>query len=130
VSDFKQAEEVVKAGWAQLAGGVLVELQLAGLPTSLISDAAFSVGAEIEVDPGDDEAGGVFVTWRPDERLSGAAAESVRNGRFDDAVVQHSGSVALFMRNAIIEILKSAGFSVEPSMDDMRPLSAHVISAP
>lgn len=130
MGDFKHVEEAVKAARARLASGVLAELQLAGLPASHDSDATFSVGAEIEVDSGDDEAGGVFITWRPDLRLSGAAAESVRNGRFDDAVVQHSGSVALFMRDAIIEILKSAGFVVESSTDDMRPLSVHVISAP
>ncbi|WP_073501606.1 hypothetical protein [Actinacidiphila paucisporea] len=130
MADFEHIPEEVRTKWLQLADEVCAELHLAGLPASRIAGSAMSVGAEIEVDTGDDEAGGVFVTWRPGVQLSEAAAESVKNGRFEESVVLHSGSVSREMCRALLGILNSAGYVVEPSDDDMRPFAVRVVSPP
>lgn len=130
MTEFEHVSKEVRDGWLRLADEVCAELQLAGLPASRVVGAAMSVGAEVEVDTGDDEAGGVFVSWRPGAQLSGAAAEGVRSGRFDDPAVLHSGSVAREMYGALLGILKSAGYTVEPSDDDMRPFAVRVVSGP
>ncbi|MEU2778443.1 hypothetical protein ABZ646_37595 [Streptomyces sp. NPDC007162] len=126
MSDFVNASDDVLADRNQLADQVCRELQLAGIPAFLMADAAGSVGAEVEVDAGDDEAGGVFVTWRPDPALSRAVAESVRNRELSAPVIRHSGAIVSHMRDAIIGILSSAGFRAGVADDDMRPMVIHV----
>jgi hypothetical protein len=113
-----------------LAALIYSALEIAGLPAHYHSIGSMRPGAEIEVDTGDDDAGGVYVIWRPSEQLSLAAAEQVRQGKLSDPVIEHSGSVKLVMRDAIITILASAGFSLQPSTDDMRPLAIQVRSGP
>lgn len=126
MSDFVNAPDDVLANRSQLADQVCRELLLAGIPAFQMADAVGSAGAEVEVDAGDDEAGGVFVTWRPDPALSRAVAESVQNRELSAPVIQHSGAIASHMRDAIIGILSSAGFRVDVANDDMRPMVIRV----
>nr|WSX75734.1 hypothetical protein OH826_18860 [Streptomyces sp. NBC_00899] len=126
MSDFINAADDVLADRNQLADQVCRELQLAGIPAFRMVDLVDSVGAEVEVDAGDDEAGGVFVTWRPNPALSQAVAESVRNRELSAPAIRHSGTISSHMRDAIIGILKSAGFRADVADDDMRPMAIHV----
>lgn len=57
MSDFINAADDVLADRNQLADQVCRELQLAGIPAFRMVDLVDSVGAEVEVDAGDDEAG-------------------------------------------------------------------------
>ncbi|MGY3056761.1 hypothetical protein ACVWZD_001006 [Streptomyces sp. TE3672] len=127
MAEFERVEGAVEAALNLLADQVADELELAGL--SVLKDGNAGTGAEIEVDAGADEAGGVYVTWHPESRLSSAAAVAVQQGRFDEPVIQHSGTVKRIMRDAISAILQSSRFSVEQSTDDMRPLAIRVTSS-
>ncbi|WP_455362300.1 hypothetical protein [Streptomyces sp. SYSU K21746] len=128
MTEFERVEGGVAAALKILADQVAQDLELAGL--SVLKEGEGGVGAEIEVDAGADEAGGVYVSWCPDSRLSLEAAVAVQQGRFDEPAVQHSGAVKRIMRDAISVILQSSGFGVEQSTDDMRPLAIRVISSP
>ncbi|MER5739699.1 hypothetical protein ABT117_29065 [Streptomyces sp. NPDC002262] len=127
VNEFERVEGDDEAALQGLASQVAEELELAGL--TVIREGDVDAGAEIEIDKGADEAGGVYVTWSPNSRLSLAAAVAVQQGRFDEPAIQHSGMVKRIMREAIFELLRSARFGVERSGDDMRPLSIRVTSS-
>ncbi|WP_153040160.1 hypothetical protein [Actinoplanes sp. TFC3] len=104
-------------------------IQQAGLSVQVDGELS-SVGAEVEIDFGDDAAGGVFVTWHADPALTEVAAQSVSDGRFDDPSIIQSGAISEVMRDAIIQILQLAKCVAEPSNDDMRPLALRVTSIP
>ncbi|MEW1677227.1 hypothetical protein [Streptomyces noursei] len=123
--DFKHAPADIIAEREKLAEQVQRELELAGVVAFQI-DVKVQVGAEIEVDRGDDAAGGVFVTWKPHPTLSTAAVESLQNGEYQAQAIRHHGTVIMHMRDAIIGILVSAGFRAEISDDDMRPFVVRV----
>ena len=108
-----------------LADVVRVELTHAGLPVGEESDAEFA-GAALDVDLGDDASGGVFVTWRPGLTDVEAANRSLIDGGFDDTAARRTDVVATAMRDAMIAILRAAGFDAAPSDDDMRPLALRV----
>ncbi|MFI8365166.1 hypothetical protein ACIGD1_34065 [Streptomyces sp. NPDC085612] len=127
MAEFERVQGAAEAGLNLLADQVADELERAGL--SVLRDGNADAGAEIEVDAGADEAGGVYVAWRPGSRLSLAAAVAVQQGRFDEPVIQHSGTVKRIMLDAISAILQSSRFSVEQSTDDMRPLAIRVTSS-
>jgi hypothetical protein len=103
-------------------------LRGAGLPVSYSSDEPKPPGVKIEVDLGDDEAGGVFITWHPGAEISQLAVDSIRNGDLENPAIKRSGMVSKIMMGAVFSILQSEGFTVEDSEDDMRPLSLHVRS--
>lgn len=115
-----------------LANEVSQKLQLAGFIAQVFAGAEFDldfVGMKIEVDTGDNAAGGVWVDWCSSRELRGLAAESVRNHVFDSRDIIHSGTVSEAMQRAIFAILYSAGFAVENSDEDMRPFEVRVIAA-
>jgi hypothetical protein len=114
----------------QLAELTRAALEIAGIPVHLLSGPSSTSGAEIEIDTGDDEGGGVYVHWHSDRRLRDEAADCVRRRQFTDPIIKHSGSISLHMRDAIIGILSSAGFVAEESRDDLRPLTVRVVAAP
>lgn len=128
MAGFERATGEAEASRRALAELVSAEIRRAGLP--VVSEEDEGPGAEIEVDVGEDDAGGVYVTWRPLEELAGAAALSVQQGRPDDPSVRHAGVVKTALRDAVLAVLSSAGFEAERSVDDMRPLALRVISAP
>jgi hypothetical protein len=131
MSGFEQVSEASRAPWQRLADEARDALRMAGLPAFKFGESDGSaVGAEIEIDLGDDAAGGVFVAWRPDGQLSQLAAESVRNGQLGHPPIRQAGVVSKIMRDAIVSILNSAGFAAGESGDDMRPLSLRVVSGP
>ncbi|WP_370128158.1 hypothetical protein [Streptacidiphilus sp. EB103A] len=125
--DYVNASDDVLASRNKLADHVCRELQLAGIPAFRMVEVVGPAGAEVEVDAGDDEAGGVFVSWRPDPTLSQSVAESVLRRELEAPVIRHSGTVASHMRDAIVGILNSAGFQAEVANDDMRPMAIQVM---
>ena len=116
--------------WKRLAERVREVLAEAGLPVAPENDDDYFAGVTVDVDPGDDAAGGVFVLWRPHRRLGNAVVASVTEQRVDDPVLQHFGAVAEAMRQAIWSILDSAGFSVTEPLTDYRPLQLQVLAGP
>jgi hypothetical protein len=133
MSGYEHVDEEAAASRDYLAERVCRELEVAGLPTSQMSGPEFDrsfAGAEVRVDYGAYSSGGVYVTWYPSPDLSGAVAESVRNGQFNDPKIHHSGALTEAMRDALIAILSSGGFSVERSTDDMLPFAIKVLAAP
>jgi hypothetical protein len=130
MTGFQHVSLSTEESYNTIATLVYSALEVAGLPAHYHSMGSMMPGAEIEVDTGDDEAGGVHVVWRPSKQLSLAAIELIRQGKLSDPVIEHSGSVKLVMRDAIIAILASAGFTLQPSTDDMRPLAILVKSGP
>lgn len=128
MTEFERIDDDAKAALELLASRVAEELELAGLTVQ--REGGADAGAEIEVDQGADEAGGVYVTWSPNPRLSLAAADAVQRGRFQEPAIQRSGIVGKIMSEAILEVLRSARFGVEVSDDDMRPFSIRVTAFP
>jgi hypothetical protein len=122
---FETVDGVERALRADLADAVRTELTGAGLPVGDESDAGFT-GAQIEVDLGDDAAGGVFVTWRAGALHVEAANRSLIDGGFDDAAADRTRLIGTTMRDAMVTVLAAAGFDVSPSDDDMRPLALRV----
>ena len=113
------------AARAALAAEVRDVLAGAGLPVP--DDAAGGEhGAQLEVDLGDDAAGGVFVTWRVGAGHVEDANRSLLDGGFDDAAARRGGITAVAMRDAMIEILRFEGLDARPSDDVMRPLALRV----
>lgn len=113
-----------------LARDALEELLSAGLPQSVEAEEGISAGITVEVDAGDDEAGGVYLMWRPDERLASAAALAVLEGRLDDPAIRRSAGFKAVMKDAILSILASSGFIVEEAQDDLNPLAVRVLGRP
>ncbi|MER5640664.1 hypothetical protein ABT095_27415 [Kitasatospora sp. NPDC002227] len=127
--DFLRASDEVIDQRRQLAAQVCEALGLAGVPSRVASDGAGRpAGAEVEVDGAADEAGGVYVNWRPDPKLSEAVMESALAGRTTDPAVRLSEAFSGFMRDAMVGILRESGFAVEPFNDpDMRPPAVRVL---
>ncbi|MFG3686002.1 hypothetical protein [Micromonospora sp. NPDC047740] len=124
---YRASDETV-AAWRVLAQRVREALDLAGIPNHSAGDSPRPAGAEIEIDHGNDEMGGVFVDWRPADALTGAVAESTMEGRPDAPAIQLFMAIATSMRDAMIGILHASGFNVVP-VDDyaMRPPAIHVL---
>lgn len=128
--DYREAPEDVIAERNALADEVCRELMLAGVP-AFREDRDDQAGAQVEVDTGDDAAGGVFVDWKPDPALRRAAVDSMQRGDQTAPVIRHDGAICSHMQKAIIGILTSAGFQADAAAafdGDMRPLSVRVTS--
>ncbi|MEU7592771.1 hypothetical protein AB0B79_07005 [Streptomyces sp. NPDC039022] len=109
-----------------LAVRALRELELAGFTAFLQDGAGGPPGAEVEVDLGDDAAGGVYVTWKTHPTLTRTALEKVQSGQLQAREIRHSGAVGRYMQDAMIHILASAGLQAEAAEDDMRPTAVRV----
>ena len=126
-----KASDEELAGREALAGQVRRELVAAGLPVvaeGLGSELAS--GAEVEVDPVDDAAGGVYIVWQESPRLRHCALRAFRLRQLDEPVLQHSYAIGAAMMEAIATILASAGFSVEDARNEYRPQQMRVLAAP
>jgi hypothetical protein len=125
--EFNQVDDEVNRALSALADQVLQSLKSTGLPVFHSNAGEDLSGAEIEVDRGDDAAGGVYVSWRPDSQLVNDASDALLQGRLDDPVIRKSGAIKVAMKDAIGSVLAIFGFVVEDSGDDMRPVSVRVI---
>lgn len=125
--EFRASEETIAAR-RDLAQRVAEALDLAGIPNHSADDYPRPAGAEIGVDPGADEAGGVFLDWRPAAALSEALMKSTMEGPSDAPAIQLFMAVATSMRDAMIGVLRASGFDAAP-VDDyaLRPPAIHVL---
>ena len=125
--DFGHAADEVIAARRRLADDVCLALIYSGLQAHLASDENIP-GAEVEVDPGDDAAGGVFVTWMKSNEFISAVVAEVAALKQDEAIVLLSEEISRCMRDAIIRLLDDFSFEVIPYDDGQRPPSVKVIS--
>ncbi|MET7399426.1 hypothetical protein ABZS66_38685 [Dactylosporangium sp. NPDC005572] len=107
-----RADDAALVGRHALAERVCVALAYAGVRARPGPGAPVEGGAEVEIDAGNDEAGGVYVRWTPSPELSKAVRDSLIAGRTHDPVVDLYGSVSLSMRDALIDVLRHSGFRV------------------
>jgi hypothetical protein len=123
-----RASDETSAAWRALADRVREVLYEAGIANHFLDDLPRPSGAEISIDYGANEMGGVFVDWRTGAALSNAVMEAAMERRNDDPAIELYMSVKLAMRDAMIKVLEASGFEVNPIDDyDMRPPAIHVI---
>jgi hypothetical protein len=118
------------AGMEVLARWVRNELAAAGLPVIPDVNPVLAGGAEVEVDPGRDVSGGVFVGWSASPRLRECAGRTFSLRQLNDPLLRHSSQIAAAMTQAMAAILTSAGFTVEDANDEYRSDQLRVVSGP
>ncbi|WP_369149134.1 hypothetical protein [Streptomyces sp. R44] len=119
---FERVGVEESAALQKLARRVRDELAAAGLPVVAPElDPVLAGGAEVDIDDGDDAAGGVFVGWQASPRLRACASRAFRLKQLDEPVLRHSSAVQGAMVQAMAQVLASAGFSVEDARDEYRP---------
>jgi hypothetical protein len=112
-----RADDATLAARSNLAHQVKAALTYAGLPARSNGAELVRSAAEVEVDVGNDEAGGVWVRWVPSSGLVEAVIDSNRASRTDGPVSESYFTITLAMRNAILQILRHSGFQAY-SIDD------------
>lgn len=125
--DFGHAADEVISDRRRLADDVCSALRYAGMSAHIMTDEVMP-GAEVEVDPGDDDAGGVFVTWIKSPEFVSAVAAEVASLNQSAPVVALSEDVSRCMRDAIIRLLERFSFRSIPYDDGLRPPSVKVVS--
>ena len=122
--DSFRASEVVLAERRQIAADACEVLKYAGIPAYLRTEPLGPAGAEVEVDEANDEAGGVFINWRPSPDLLREVAERTENGQVDAKEIKIAVSISRHIRDAMVGILEEFGFSAIPLDDDSLRLPA------
>jgi hypothetical protein len=107
-----RADDVTLAVRHKLADRVRTALKYAGVPTYPSGTTQVRSAAGVEVDGGNDEAGGVYVTWEPSSELVQAVIDSYTAGRTDGPINETYFAITLAMRNALVQILRHSGFRV------------------
>ncbi|WP_405991450.1 hypothetical protein [Streptomyces sp. NBC_00986] len=119
----KAPPEIIEAREA-LAGQAIQALRRAGLPAFRDGEtpATDRAGAVVYVDSDADTASApVYMSWRCDPAMLGAAVDSLTSGDPDAPVVRYPGMISLHMQGALINILLSSGVSAAPDNDAMNP---------
>jgi hypothetical protein len=114
MTGYQQVGPEQQAAWERLAAEVERVLVEAGLPMSV----ADGPGVKIEIDLGDDSAGGVHVGWAASRLVRDRAVEALEAGRLDDPALPYPTTVANAMGVAIQLILQENGFKVGESPND------------
>lgn len=128
---FERVGAEESAALQKLARRVRDELAAAGLPVVAPKLApVLAGGAEVDIDDGDDAAGGVFVGWQASPRLRACASRAFRLKQLDEPVLRYSSAVGAAMKQAMAQVLASAGFSVEDARDEYRPQQLRVLAGP
>lgn len=117
----------------RVANSAVQALIAAGLPTVLATDPlkpSSGPGVVVDVDPGDDAAGGVWARWECTNAVGERAGDDLLAGRHDSPSITFHGAVVEAMQTAITAILNASGFDVRASDDEMQPFAVHVLGAP
>jgi hypothetical protein len=122
------ADQATVIRWRRLAQEARSVLAGAGLPLQADVDRRFQFGARVVVDEFEG-TGGVFVGWQPHTHLVDAALESYLRHEQNASAVRHFNTVCRAMRDAMAQILESAGYRVEDSGEDF-PDGLRVLSGP
>ncbi|UXY27027.1 hypothetical protein [Streptomyces sp. HUAS TT20] len=127
----RQADAETLRRWEAWASEARTQLAAAGLPVEPHGlDPAVGAGAVVEVDPGADEAGGVYVSWRPAPVLRVAAMRRAMEQRSDDPVLGHMNAIDKAMTEAIRAVLTAGGFEIGDSPNDFAEGTVYVIGPP
>ncbi|MGW3143148.1 hypothetical protein ACWDG1_00410 [Streptomyces sp. NPDC001177] len=130
-SGYRQADAETLRRWEAWASEARTQLAAAGLPVEPHGlDPAVGAGAVVEVDPGADEAGGVYVSWRPAPVLRVAAMRCAMAQRSDDPVLGHIRAIDEAMTEAIRAVLTAGGFVIGESPNDFAEGAVCVIGPP
>ena len=105
----------------ELAAGVIRVLHAA-------EDSDRERGYVIEVDLGDDAAGGVFLKWNPGGAVTDQASTAVLTRDFTHPAIKFHGEVSHAMTAAAVKVLRAAGFTPVLADDDMRPYELDIRS--
>lgn len=100
MSYFERVDETTLAAWNQLAARLREDLAAAGFT---LFDQASTTGVEVEVDPGNDPAGGIFVRWSVSPTLMERIHPAVVRGDHDDPALHHFGVIQKAMEEALRE---------------------------
>ncbi|MFI6316357.1 hypothetical protein ACIBG8_02505 [Nonomuraea sp. NPDC050556] len=125
MSHLDRVDEATFAAWNRLAVRLREDLDAAGF-ASLDHDSA--TGVNVEVDPGNDPGGGVFVSWVVGPALLEQIRQPVLSGDLQSPAIRHHRVINEAMEQALRVILLSAGHRVEPANDEYRPLTLRVIT--
>jgi hypothetical protein len=125
--EFRASDEVI-ASWRQLAHQVREALEYAGIPTHLADDQPRPAGAQLDIDCGNDEMGGVFVVWNTGADLTQKLIELTTEHRQDQPSEHLLLSITKAMREAMLTVLRAFRFDVV-AVDDLtqHPPMIHVL---
>jgi hypothetical protein len=127
VFSLPRVPDEVFARWRELAREVSDALNFAGVSAFLAEEQLNLPGAEIEIDAGDDEAGGVFVNWRPSGQLRESVIEDAKSGDPSTPSLKLYTAIGACMQRAVLGILEESGFDAVPFDDGERPPVVHVL---
>ncbi|MBL1097047.1 hypothetical protein [Streptomyces coffeae] len=127
---YQQADPSTPERWRRLADQVCTHLAAAGLPVIPEMDFRVSAGAQVDIDPGGDSAGGVYVGWRAHPWLWSAFVDGARQQHPQETLARHLSGLGEAMRDAIDRILTTGGFTVGPSPNDLAQHLLYVSAGP
>jgi hypothetical protein len=126
MSPYEKVDAERAAALENVALRVIEVLQGAGFSAS----SSRSPGAVVQVDLGNDTAGGVYVTWRAAGAVEARVIDCVMSGQTNDPAIEELAELRLIMQKALLAILSARGFVVANSNDDLRANSVVVTGAP
>jgi hypothetical protein len=110
--EYRQVDAVTLRRREAWAREVRTQLAAAGLPMQADMQAPVGAGVVVEVDPGDDRAGGVYVGWDTAPVLRMAALRRSVHTEERKQVLRHVIAVEEAMTRAIRDILTTGGFTL------------------
>jgi hypothetical protein len=110
----------------QLADRVAEALRQAGLPRRADAPEAGGYGVDFAYPRSPPEVG-AYVVWTTAGDLASRAFEHLEASDLEHASVLHMGRVLHAMAEAMVLILRSAGFQARLSDDDMAPATVEVL---
>ncbi|MGA5885349.1 hypothetical protein ACPCK4_23615 [Streptomyces cellulosae] len=106
--------------------------ELAELTTMTLKSHGFSPasgdcgGFSVEIDAGDDEAGGVYIAWKLPNLISSKVKELIRSQELQSPFLARVARHSSDMQKTLADSLQLSGFLIEVA-DDMRPFGIRVI---
>jgi hypothetical protein len=126
MAEFEHIGEEAAERLRDLADRARVILVAAGIPAFDSSSPNPRGGAEIDIDTGNDDAAGVYVSWSFSRELTEEISKYLLSKEYSHPRIQYSGNIRSAMRDAIIAILSAADLSAGPAEDDMRAFAVRV----
>ncbi|MFF5492965.1 hypothetical protein [Streptomyces aquilus] len=128
---YRQADAATLRRWEAWASEARTQLAAAGLPVQAeYMEPAVGGGAVVEVDPGDDATGGVYVGWQPASVLRTAGQRLSVHTEHGLRVLRHKRAVTEAIVEAMRAVLTRGGFTVKDSPDEYSLGSLYLVSPP